>query len=407
MWSVLLYFFASIHIGKADTSISMNEEKFKVRSRTIADSLPVLIEKRDYRKTIELTDRWLTDYSQTTSTVQKNYLNWLRNSYYIRSTMFVALGHHDSALTSLKASIIAGFTDYDLVKTDPNLDPLRTSNEFRELLNMVRERNDYLYILRNSGPYEPENTSSLPEFSYEDIHSPTLVKFRKEYRLDSIAGKGDEILRMHRLMRWVHSIVRHDSSSAIASRLSASELIQYTKRTGKGLDCRGLATILNDAYLSMGYPSRILTCMPKDTNDREHHVITMVYSRKLSKWLWMDPTNESYIMDQTGIFLSVREVRDAVINNDNVILNMDANVNNVVRREKSEYIDRYMAKNLYWFICPLASGYEREIGTSKKPAKYIALLPTGYDPFGTSVIALGDGIGHVTHNADYFWQTPR
>ena len=112
-------------------------------------------------------------------------------------------------------------------------------------------------------------------------------------------------------------------------------------------------------------------------------------------------------MDQTGNFLSVREGRDAVINNDNVILNMDANVNNAIRREKSEYIDRYMAKNLYWFVCPLASGYQRDIGTSKKPAKYIALLPSGYDPFGTSVIALGDGIGHVTRNAEYFWQTPR
>ena len=147
--------------------------------------------------------------------------------------------------------------------------------------------------------------------------------------------------------------------------------------------------------------------MPKDTNDREHHVITMVYSRKLSKWLWMDPTNEAYIMDQTGNFLSVREVRDVVIKDNNVILNMDANVNNSVRREKREYIDRYMAKNLYWFVCPLASGYEKEKSTSKKTAEYIALLPSGYDPFKSSAVALGDGIGYVTRNADYFWQTPR
>lgn len=406
MWSALLYLYASIHIGIADTSISLNEEKFKLRSRGIADSLSTLIEKGDFRKTIELTNQWLADYTQATPTVQKSYLNWLRNSYYIKSTVFVALEQHDSALASLKGAIIAGFADYDLVKTDPNLDPLRTSKEFGVLMNMVRERNDYLYVLRNCGPYEPENTT-LPEFSYENKHSPTLSKFRKMYRLDSIAGKGDEILRMHRLMRWVHSIVRHDSSAAMASRLSALELLQYTKRTGKGLDCRGLATILNDAYLSMGYPSRILTCMPKDTNDREHHVITMVYSRKLSKWLWMDPTNEAYIMDQTGNFLSVREVRDAVIKDDNVILNMDANVNNSVRREKSEYIDRYMAKNLYWFACPLASGYEEDKGTSKKTAEYIMLLPSGYDPFKTSMIALGDGVGYVTRNADYFWQTPR
>jgi len=126
---------------------------------------------------------------------------------------------------------------------------------------------------------------------------------------------------------------------------------------------------------NLGIKSRLVTCMPKDSIVMECHVINMVYSNDLKKWIWIDPTHDTYILDKTGTLLSVEEVRKKLINNETLILNPDANWNNRSSTLKGYYLYEYMAKNLFRFSCPLRSEYDYETKLSNKIIEYVNLLP--------------------------------
>ena len=82
-----------------------------------------------------------------------------------------------------------------------------------------------------------------------------------------------------------------------------------------------------------------------------------------------------------------------------MVLNEDANWNNKEKQTKEEYLENYMAKNLYWFSCPLQSQFNPESRFRKTETAFVALLPTGFvKPKGKEE--------YITHDPDYFWQKP-
>jgi hypothetical protein len=83
------------------------------------------------------------------------------------------------------------------------------------------------------------------------------------------------------------------------------DIYNYNKSTSKGVNCRHLTIALNEMYLSMGILSRYVTCLPKDENDQDCHVINSVYSTQLQKWLWIDPRRkleQSNQADERALF---------------------------------------------------------------------------------------------------------
>lgn len=104
-----------------------------------------------------------------------------------------------------------------------------------------------------------------------------------------------------------------------------------------------MATILNECYLSLGFKSRYITCMPKETEFDDCHVINMVYSNDLKRWIWVDPTFDVYVMDEKGELLGLKEVRERLTNGKMLILNPEANWN----RENSQ-----TKKNIWKRIWP-------------------------------------------------------
>lgn len=83
------------------------------------------------------------------------------------------------------------------------------------------------------------------------------------------------------------------------------------------------------------------------------------------------------------------------------MLNEDANFNNIEKKVKEQYLDYYMAKNLYYIECPVESMYDTEtVREGKKRPAYIGLAPVGFE---------ADYIGkntYVTYNEALFWQSP-
>jgi hypothetical protein len=201
------------------------------------------------------------------------------------------------------------------------------------------------------------------------------VRIRQNFKLDSIAGQGNEVSKIINLMHWVHTVVRHDGNSYNPYPPNTDNLIKVCRVENRGINCRMMATILNECYLAMGIKSRFITCMPKETEFDDCHVINMVYSNDWGKWIWIDPTFDAYVMNEKGELLGIEEVRERLIQGKPLILNPDANWNRESSQTKAYYLEQYMAKNLYRLQTPLISEYNSERNTNGEEYTYVELLP--------------------------------
>ena len=308
------------------------------------------------------------------------------------------------------------YTDVDSISfvVQPNVE-----HNFIILLNkkdtaytQIKYEPSYLDKLKIAKDYKNEIDVQVPAFTYQNASHPNLVTLREGFNLDSIAGKGNEVSRILNLMHWIHDLIPHDGNKNNPVVRNAMNMISVCKSEERGLNCRGLATVLNECYLAMGFKSRYVTCMPQEKDFQDCHVINMVYSNDLQKWIWVDPTHDAYIMDDKGQLLGFQEVREKLINDEMVILNPDANWNNKSSTIKEYYLLEYMAKNLYRFSSPLRSQYNNETTEKGKTLEYVELIPLdGLNqlPKISQKKSPESGMTYKTYktnNANIFWAKP-
>ena len=335
---------------------------------------------RDTKSFNSLLKEYLAIYEKLPTDDKKQYTYLLGNIYYNLTCIYSLLDNKASALTYLRKAIDAGYNDYGHVQNDTDLDNIRNEKEFAELNNKLKQTGDYLSILKRAGKYNLSDNRTIPKFSYQASDNPNLVALRKGFNLDSIAGQGSDVLQILNLLHWIHDLVPHDGMNGNPEVKNAMSMINVCKKDNRGLNCRGLALVLNECYLSMGIKSRVVTCLPKDSLkiDQDCHVINSVYSESLKKWLWIDPTFDAYVMNEKGELLSIEEVRERLISDKPLILNPDANWNNQSTQTKENYLENYMAKNLYILECHSSSEYNMETSSEGKTFNYIKLLPLDY-----------------------------
>jgi hypothetical protein len=322
----------------------------------------------------------------------------------------------DIYTTSSLNKRVVFYTDRDSisikVKANTKFDFVILLNDSVKAFTQIKYVPGFQETLKTAGKYNIAERREIPQFSYQDKEDPSLVALRKGFKLDSVAGDGNEVSRIINLLHWVHYLIPHDGQHDNPEVKNAMNMIAVCKRDSRGLNCRGLGTVLNECYLSMGFKSRFITCLPKDSTDTECHVINMVYSNDLKKWLWMDPTNDAYVMNEKGDLLSIEEVRESLITDKPLILNPEANWNRKMTVLKKDYLYSYMAKNLYRFDCPIRSEYDTETGSNGKQVSYVELIPLDYykqKPEKYEYVSKVSGsiiINYKTNNEDWFWQAP-
>lgn len=398
---LLLLFLAYAQLSCAQTD-SLSIEDFSVYFQETNKEIQQYWKNKNYNKV----DSSLNDVLLKIKTVNKNgrdQLNGLISDfvYYNKACIYSLQNKRKEAVNAFRDAIKNGYTNYTHAKDDSDLKNIRSNKQFQELLASIREKRDYIYLLQQAGKYEKADTTQLPAFRYESVSDNRLKMVKQTFKLESVAGEGDEISQIINLMTWVHNTIRHDGSNNPYCEKDAIDLYNYAKANDRGINCRMLAIVLNECYLSMGFKSRFITCLPQNEKDQDCHVINCVYSQTLKKWLWMDPTFNAYLKDENGTLLSIREVRERIINNQPIVLNKDANWNNKNTQTKEHYIDNYMAKNLYWLQCPVNSFFNVESPYRKTDLKqYISLEPKGFDNKFESRISIR------TNDDAYFWQAP-
>jgi hypothetical protein len=361
---------------------------------------------KEYSKAIDGMKGTYSVYLRQDSAVQRSFTWVAYNLLYNTSCAFSLLNQCDSAVAYLQEAIKRGFTNYAGTVRDSDFDNIRNDERFKKVLAELRELGDYEIILRKNPDYESKSQGT-PVFTYQNADE--LTALRVKYNLDSVAGKGDEISRIINLMRWAHRVVKHDGNSLNPADKRADGLITVCRQENRGVNCRMMATILNEAYLAEGLASKFVTCMPKGENFDDCHVINIVYSKQLQKWIWMDPTFEAYVTDSKDNLLSIEEVRAGLIRGDKMTVAASLNWNGKpYEGGANQYLHVYMAKNLFRFSCPIksVSGFESQLGNRK----YVDLYPVGYNPTNVAIGAERAGQSmstFTTTNANEFWAKPQ
>ena len=296
--------------------------------------------------------------------------------YYDQACCYAIVGQKKQALAALGQSVELGYKDYNNMVNDNDLVSLRKDKKYQALLAQVKDRQP-LNVLKKSAPYTKDGAKV--EFRYQPKRSNNLCKVRDYFKLDSVAGQGDELSKIINLLHFAHDNIRHDGSNQAFAELDAIDLYNYYKATGKGVNCRQLAISLCEMYLSMGIPARYVTCMPADSLDYECHVINTVWSEQLQKWLYIDPTMDAWVTDENGTMLSIAEVRERLINDQPLVLCETANWNHESQQTKEYYLETYMAKNLYYFVCKKLNRFNPEsLYRNNDPADDVRLIPVGF-----------------------------
>jgi hypothetical protein len=289
-------------------------------------------------------------------------------------------------------------------------------NEKDSAKTQIKYQPSRLNMLKKAATYNYKDLRFVPTFTYQSKDNPNLVKIRQDFHLDSVVGKGNDVSKILNLMHWVHNTVRHDGGSNNPTLKNAIDLIKVCKSEKRGVNCRMMATILNECYLSLGFKSRYVTCMPKETEFDDCHVINMVYSNDLNKWIWIDPTFDAYVMNEKGELIGLAEVRERLVNDKPLILNPEANWNRENSQTKEDYLYNYMAKNLYRLECPISSEYDTESFKEGKTVTYLELLPldglvqTPQKPenqdLKSSQQTKYSRLNYKTNNPNLFWSKP-
>jgi hypothetical protein len=364
---------------------------------------------KNYLRADTLLKQWVRQYDILPDSVKPQFKGWEPGMYYNIACYEALQGKKDAALNSFEKCVALGYSNYNNTIADTDLESLRKEKRYLNALQTLRERGDKAFILRQSGAYDRKVNKEIHAFTYQQASAPELIAFKTKYNLDSVAGKGDDITRMKNLLFWVHNAVRHDGNSNNPSSKNGTDLIEVCRKEDRGVNCRMMATILKDAYQAEGFKARMVTCMPKDTLDNDCHVINIVWSDKLNKWVWMDPTFNAYVADKSGNLLSIEEVR-AKLHADKLnelVLNTDANWNNKNKQTKEYYLGYYMSKNLYWLQCSTKSEWNIETRTANKPVvDYVNLYPGGFTTLKAPKVSNRYSNTYTTNNPQLFWQKP-
>lgn len=386
--TVILTIVSSIPFLYSQTVSS--DEEYKAYFKQHVGVLNSCIASKDYECMKSSLEGWLAEYDKLSEVDKEKHKYGLNDLYYYLTSAYSGLGETEKAVKTFESLVNIDFKNYALLKNDSSLNNIRENTRFKELFEIVRERGDYIRILSKSGPY-----LKRPELTYENADSPALKRIREYFNLDSIAGNGDELSRIFNLMTWAHNTIEHNGGYWAEVNMSAIDIYEHAKKNNTGVNCRFQAVFLNECYLALGFKSRFVTCSPKEDYNQKAHVINTVYSQTLGKWIWIDATMNTYVVDDQGNYLSIPEVRERLIEGKAVEVSKDANWNNRVKYTKEDYIDSYMAELLYWFSCAV----DNSCGTdnSLEENSSVVLLPVGFEKEKKK-------FEYFTHDEDYFWE---
>lgn len=205
-----------------------------------------------------------------------------------------------------------------------------------------------------------------------DFTAPELTELREKYGLAAIAGSGDTYPRALRVMDWLTSHVRHDGSFSFLDGHLALKVLDFAfDQPERGVNCTTLAQTLASCLLSLGIPARPVGIYPFAPYDGDNHFVTEAWCGELGRWVMLDPTVNTCVMDDSGHPLDCLGVRARLADQQEIRFS-EGLLYNGHPYDAKEHTE-YLAKDLFVLQYPVVSRYDC------RSASWRWLCPEGFD----------------------------
>ena len=167
--------------------------------------------------------------------------------------------------------------------------------------------NVYRGILRNNRSFQPGKSTAV-EYRMD---CPEYADLLKKYPFEKIAGKGTDLQRAIRVLKYLSPKLTHSPWYDGHVDCNALALLDYSlDKPEQGINCLNKAKILEEVCLALGIYARRVRFLPYSPFDFDCHVVTEIYDRTQEKWCMLDPTTNGYLVDEKGTILSLLEARE-------------------------------------------------------------------------------------------------
>ena len=234
----------------------------------------------------------------------------------------------------------------------------------------------YCGLLRLYDGFSVQEDDAVPEFEYEHMHGG-LRELRVRYRLDSVAGDGDEMARSLRLLDWLHCHVQH-SNTDLDLEMNSLSLLEHAFDNGKdsGINCRMLSTTFVEACLSLGLKARPIEIHPLSPYDMDQHVVAVVWNGVGSRWVMLDPMTGSHVTDPDGMTLNPWELRDRFADEAEVSCSGPVDFPHTPEQQEAALYLEYLAKSIFYMQSPVRNTFGTE---SYGGQRWVTCAPAEFD----------------------------
>lgn len=169
------------------------------------------------------------------------------------------------------------------------------------------------------------------------------------FRLDTLVQEGMSTWEKSLAIgRFVSAHIPHANQKTRPAAKDAITLWQYIQTQEPAFNCRYHSFFTMQLLHSVGIEARVLTCMPKDDNDPDCHVVNIVYLPEYQKWAMLDTDQAVYATDTEGTPLAPWEMRACYEQGKSFTLWYTYETPD----QGMDYYRSYMAKNTYSFASP-------------------------------------------------------
>ena len=218
-------------------------------------------------------------------------------------------------------------------------------SEFEDRVSLLKEARldiDSLSYFAPTPPPYPLPASGAGE----SIEMPDYTSY---FRLDTVVQEGMSTWEKSLAIgRWVSSHIPHANQKARPAAKDAITLWEFIQHEEPAFNCRYHSFFAMQLLRSVGVEARVLTCLPKDDNDPDCHVVNIVYLPEYQKWAMLDTDQSMYATDAEGTPLAPWEMREYYAQDKTFTLwyNYES------PDQGMDYYRSYMAKNTYAFASP-------------------------------------------------------
>lgn len=270
--------------------------------------------------------------------------------------------------------------------------------ESMRLYEGIADETDYHHFLETFSLFDYEQDCKNFVFEYVNSNDENLNKLKSKYNYSNIIQENNEFRNIVQLMVWVSNTLIGDGMCIPIELINADTVLERTLKEKIYSNCYMYSVVLNEIYLSLGYCSRIVRCMPIDIYFNDCHCITEVYSKEYSKWIALDAANRAYYVDEKMTPLDLFEVRTSILENKKLYVPM-------MTRSKFEKLRIYLTKNLVRFESYKCSCFNSENLLGERTMFHFQSL--NYSIRDKIVEFDNFHLKHIhTNNPNLFWAKP-